>query len=119
MADTTSGQPTAEAALADLQAGVRSLAAKFRAEAALIRDSTARTVLVQNADLLDHLLLDPDPAVAESRHLLGWARGNLQHHLIFEHGVMPSDVPYDGPLDDLHADAHVRMREEGRTHKTR
>ena len=55
-------------------------------------------------DICDH----PDGYDAGlERHLSGWAPGNLQHHLIFIHKIKPSDVPYDGPLDDIHRKAHA------------
>jgi hypothetical protein len=44
-------------------------------------------------------------------HLEGWAPGNLQHHLIFDHNVSPVDVPYVEDLDEIHKAAH--MREDG------
>lgn len=40
-------------------------------------------------------------------HLTGWAPGNLQHHLVFGHGIAPSDAPYDGPLDKMHRQQHA------------
>jgi hypothetical protein len=42
-----------------------------------------------------------------TNHLSSWAPGNLQHHLVHDHGVSPSKVPYNGPLNDLHAKAHA------------
>lgn len=41
-------------------------------------------------------------------HLTGWAWGNLQHHLIHDHGMSPAFVSYEnGPWDSIHADAHA------------
>lgn len=40
-------------------------------------------------------------------HLKGWAKGNLQHHLIFDHEVPPHKVPYDAPMSQMHAEAHA------------
>ena len=41
-------------------------------------------------------------------HLAGWATGNLQHHLIHDHGVSPSEIPYNKRtlMDDLHELKH-------------
>jgi hypothetical protein len=44
-------------------------------------------------------------------HMSGWAPGNLQHHLIFTHDVSPTEVPYDGPLDEIHARVHAEQPE--------
>ena len=47
------------------------------------------------------------PEEGLERHLSGWARGNLQFHLIWVHNISPADVPYDGPLDEIHRKAHA------------
>jgi hypothetical protein len=50
-------------------------------------------------------------AVRAENHLTGWAPGHLQRHLITLHGVPPSEVPYDGELDERHRREHERMTE--------
>ena len=51
---------------------------------------------------------------AAAAHMTGWAPGNLQSHLIHYHDLEPTEVPYDGPLDRLHREAHAREEEEER-----
>jgi hypothetical protein len=50
--------------------------------------------------------------VLRDTHMTGWAPGNLQHHLIFDHDVSPSEVPYNGPLNKIHAREHAEQPEQ-------
>ena len=63
----------------------------------------------QFADI--YAAITPKPPTLEE-HLSGWAPGNLQHHLVFVHGVAPSKVPYDGPLRQIHEEAHRKEAEK-------
>lgn len=62
-----------------------------------------RHYVVGNVEVTPMSVIDLQEETA--KHLQGWARGNLQHHLIHDHGV-PFSVPYDGPLERIHADQH-------------
>lgn len=59
-------------------------------------------------NLLREKVVPPERTEAEQteEHLEGWARGHLQHHLIWEHRFNPTEVPYDGELDTIHRLAH-------------